>query len=101
VKVLFTDPAEIDLEDIGDWIAVNNPLRAASFVGELRQACLQIGPRPNAYPVLEHRKNDGLRRRVYGNYLIFYRVTEVAVEIVHVLHGARDYAGIIFPDDPG
>jgi toxin ParE1/3/4 len=101
VKVLFTDPAEIDLEDIGDWIAVNNPLRAASFVGELRQACLQIGPRLNAYPVLEHRKNDGLRRRVYGNYLIFYRVTEVAVEIVHVLHGARDYAGIIFPDDPG
>ncbi len=100
MKVLFTDPAEGDLEDIGDWIAVNNPDRAASFVGELRQACLQIGPQPNAYPVLEHRKSDGLRRRVYGNYLIFYRVTEVAVEIVHVAHGARDYVGIIFPDDP-
>jgi plasmid stabilization system protein ParE len=100
VKVLFTDPAEGDLEDIGDWIADNNPLRAATFVGELRQACLQIGPRPNAYPIVEHRKSDGLRRRVYGNYLIFYRVTDDAAEIIHVLHGARDYAEIIFPDDP-
>jgi len=101
VRVLFAEPAESDLEDIGDWIAVNNPLRAATFVSELRQACLQIGPRPTAYPFVEHRKNDGLRRRVYGNYLIFYRVKEDAVEIVHVLHGARDYAAIIFPDDPG
>lgn len=94
MKVLFTDPAESELEAIGDWIAKNNPLRAPTFVGELRQACLQIGFRPNAYPLVEHRKSDGLRRRVYGNYLIFYRVTEDAVEII------QDYAGIIFPNDP-
>jgi len=100
MKVLFAEPAESDLEAIGDWIAGNNPLRAASFVSELREACLQIGPRPHAYPIVEHRRNDGIRRRVYGNYLIFYRVTDSAVEIVHVLHGARDYASIIFPDDP-
>ena len=100
MKVLFAEPAESDLEDIGDWIAANNPDRAASFVGELRQACLEIGPRPKAYPMVEHRKSDGLSRRVYGNYLIFYRATEEAVEIIHVLHGARDYAAIIFLDDP-
>ena len=88
-------------EDIGDWIAANNPARAATFVGELRQACLQIGLRPNVYPVLEHRKSDGLRRRVHGNYLVFCRVTETVMEIVHILHGARDYASIVFPDDPG
>jgi plasmid stabilization system protein ParE len=33
----------------------------------------------------------GIRRRVHGNYLIFYRVREELVEVVHVLHGARDY----------
>lgn len=40
-----------------------------------------------------------LRRRVYGNYLIFYDLRPEAVEILHVLHGARDYAAIVFPGE--
>jgi toxin ParE1/3/4 len=99
VKVVFTDPAEGDLEAIGDWIAKENPLRAATFVRELRDACLEIGARPMAYQFVEHRRNDGIRRKVYGNYLIFYRVMREAVEILHVLHGARDYAQILFDND--
>jgi toxin ParE1/3/4 len=99
VKVAFTEPAENDLEAIGDWIAKDNPLRATSFVRELRGACLAIGPRPMAYQLVEHRRSDGIRRKVYGNYLIFYRVDSNAVEILHVLHGARDYAQILFDND--
>ncbi len=40
----------------------------------------------------------GLRRwRVPGfeNHLIFYRVTEEAIEVIRVLHGARDIEGIL------
>ena len=40
----------------------------------------------------------GIRRCVHGNYLIFYRVREDAVDIVHVLHGAMDYESMLFPD---
>ena len=41
-------------------------------------------------------ESAGIRRRVYGNYLIFYRVNVSAVEVLHILHGARDYEQIIF-----
>ncbi|HEV7547793.1 MAG: toxin ParE1/3/4 [Rhodospirillaceae bacterium] len=99
MRVVFTEPAGNDLEAIGDWIAKDNPLRAASFVRELRDACLEIGPRSTAYQFVEHRRSDGIRRKVYGNYLIFYRVVSDAVEILHVLHGARDYAQILFDND--
>lgn len=99
MRVVFTEPAGNDLEAIGDWIAKDNPLRAASFVRELRDACLEIGPRPTAYQFVEHRHSDGIRRKVYGNYLIFYRVVGDAVEVLHVLHGARDYAQILFDND--
>lgn len=99
MRVVFTEPAGNDLEAIGDWIAKDNPLRAASFVRELRDACLEIGPRPTAYQFVEHRRSDGIRRKAYGNYLIFYRVVSDAVEILHVLHGARDYAQILFDND--
>ena len=98
MKVVFTEPAGNDLEAIGDWIAKDNPLRAASFARELRDACLEIGPRPTAYQFVEHRHSDGIRRKVYGNYLIFYRAGADDVVVLHVLHGAMDYAAILFPD---
>jgi plasmid stabilization system protein ParE len=99
VKVVFTEAAESDLEAVGDWIAKDNPERAAIFLRELRRSCVDIGPRPLGYPLVQHRRNDGIRRKVHGNYLIFYRVWLDAVEILRVVHGARDYARILFSDD--
>jgi toxin ParE1/3/4 len=39
-----------------------------------------------------------LRRRPFGSYLIFYRVGTETVEVVHILHGARDYEPLLFPE---
>jgi plasmid stabilization system protein ParE len=100
VKVVFSNNAERDLEDIGDWIAQDNADRAVSFVVELREACRAVGSRPRAYPFVDRARDPALRRKVHGNYLIFYDVGANAVEILHVLHGARDYAQIIFPGEP-
>ena len=99
MKVLFTEAAESDLEAIGDWIAKDNPGRAMTFVRELRRSCVDIGPRPLGYPFVEHRRGEGIRRKVHGNYLIFYRVWLDAVEFLRVLHGARDYARILFSEN--
>lgn len=96
MRVFFTESAELDLEEIGDWISKDNPQRAATFVRELRRSCMAIGPRALAYPFVEHRRDDGMRRKVYGNYIIFYRVWLDTVEILRILHGARDYGEIIF-----
>ena len=100
MKVILSRKAERDLEEIGDWIARNNPVRAASFVGELRRACSGIGIAPRSYPLVDKSRDSALRRRVHGNYLILFDIGSVVVEILHVLHGARDYAHIVFPDDP-
>jgi plasmid stabilization system protein ParE len=36
-----------------------------------------------------------IRRRPYRGYLIFYRIGRDAVQILHVIHGARDYTPIL------
>jgi plasmid stabilization system protein ParE len=54
---------------------------------------------PLAYPLLPGREATRLRRAVHGNYLIFYRIDPDHVVVVHVLHGARDYDAILFPDE--
>ena len=100
MKVVLSRNAERDLEDIGDWIARDNPGRAVSFVVELKEACRTIGSSPHGYPLVDRARDPRLRRKVHGNYLIFYDAGTVTVEILHVLHGARNYAQIIFPGEP-
>jgi len=42
MQLLFTPMAAFDLEEIGDYIAKDNPVRAGSFVAELRAQCEKI-----------------------------------------------------------
>ena len=44
-------------------------------------------------------RNGNWRRRVYRNYLIFFDIGSREIEILHVIHGARDYAQIVFAND--
>ena len=92
MKVKFTARAELDFEQIGDAIAKEAPIRAATYVAELREACLSLADMPNAFPIIERYRKTGVRRRLFGNYLIFYRVRRDAIIIQFILHGARDYA---------
>jgi toxin ParE1/3/4 len=96
--VVITDEAAWDIESIGDHIAQANPLRALSFVQELRVRCEDLARFPEAFPVVPRYEVSGVRRRVHGNYLIFYRVRDDVVSVIRVLHGAMDYEPILFPD---
>lgn len=93
----FTAEAERDLEAIGDHIARDNPVRALSFVRELRGKCLGLDEMAERFPLVPRYERAGIRRRVHGNYLIFYRVEPDKVVVVHILHGAQEYASILFP----
>ncbi len=97
MKLFITPEARRDLELIGDWIANDSPLRAVSFVEELELSCAEILLFPEKYPIAIRYEKMALRRKVYGNYLIFYRVITDQVQIIHILHGAHDYEGMLFP----
>jgi toxin ParE1/3/4 len=97
MNVVITDAAYADMEAIGDFIRPHNPQRAASFVDELFARCKELGDRPKAYPLVPRYEHLGIRRRVYEDYLIFYRVGKETVEVIHVIHGAQDYENMLFP----
>lgn len=99
MRVFFAQSAERELEEIGDLIARDNPQRARSFIAELVKACKSIGRTPRGYPLVDKERDPTLRRRVYRNYLIFFDIGSQGVEILHVLHGTRDYAQIVFAND--
>ena len=51
----FTARAEADLESIGDYIAKDNPLRAVTFIQEVRKRCYDIAKTPLVAPLLSSR----------------------------------------------
>lgn len=99
MQVVLTEAAMADLIGIGRDIAQDNPVRAATFVDELYESCQRLAGTPRAYPLLPKWEASGVRRRVHDNYLIFYRIRDDVIEVIHVLHGARDYERILFPGD--
>lgn len=98
MKVVLTVEALSDLEQIGDYIARDNPVRARTFVAELVAAARKIGEIPQGFPLVPRYESRGVRRRVHGAYLIFYRLEDDHVSILHILHGARDYEALLFPE---
>jgi len=92
----FSSEAENDLEQIADYITEHNPRRALSFIRELRSECVDFVDSPNSFALVARYEHHGIRRRVHGNYLIFYRVETAKVVIIHILHGATDYGAILF-----
>lgn len=94
--VTFTQAAERDPEDIGDHIALDDPIRAISFIRELRVKCLGLAAMTDRFPLCTRHAATAVRRCGHGNYLIFYRVEPTQVSIPHLLHGARDYLAILF-----
>lgn len=87
--VEFSDRAEADLEGIADFIAQDNPRRAASFVRELRSQCERMAEQPRANRLREE-FGPGSRGAVHGSYLILYAERQGVLVIERVVHGARD-----------
>lgn len=100
MKVVLTEAAKADLIEIGDFICIHSPKRAASFISELLDRCNTLRDMPRAFPLVPRYEQHGVRRLVYRDYLIFYRFSEERVEIIHILNGARDYESLLFDGLP-
>lgn len=98
MRVVLSNQAEIDLEEIGDYIAADNPARAVSFVHELRVHFERIAQTPLAYPQRPE-LGDGVRCCTHGNYLILFIPDEGEVFVARVVHGRRDLGSL--PGDVG
>ena len=90
MKVAFTDEALRDLDDITDWLALHYPGLGAALEWRLRLVVAHIGRWPHS---ARHSSVDpSVRVMPLGRYpyRIFYRVTEDAVQILHIHHASRE-----------
>lgn len=90
-EVVWTEPAGVQLEEIRNYIAADNPTAADRVVEKIlkRVELLQWTPRIGV--VFRKSGKHTIRKIISGKYGIFYRIEEKAkrVEILLVWHGAR------------
>ncbi len=95
-RLVILPAARADLIEIGDFIALDNPGRAASFVAEIEARMRAVAAQPRSFPARDE-LHEGLRAARHGRYLIFFVETGDAVQVVRVLHGARDLPRLFGP----
>jgi toxin ParE1/3/4 len=97
--VVWSPEAEHDLLDIWSYLAEQASNEVADRqLREIDVACRMLVRHP-----LKGRARDelvtGIRSLLIHTYIVFYRVTDTAVQIVRVLHGRRDLV-TIFAEEP-
>ena len=98
MPVIITRPrAGFDLIEIWDYIAEDSETRADAFIDAIDRKFLVLSERPNMGRPRDELA-EGLRSFPIGRYVIFYRPILDGVEIVRVLHGARDLDVILNPE---
>jgi toxin ParE1/3/4 len=90
--------AVTDLAEIWDYIADDSEGRADAFIDPVDRKVRSLARRPHMGRAREELA-EGLRSFPVGRYIIFYRAVPKGIEIVRVLHGARDLP-TIFHEEP-
>jgi toxin ParE1/3/4 len=83
-----------DIESIARTIAKENPPAAEAWITSIENKCRLLADNPEMGPARDDIR-AGMRIVPAGNYLIFYRVSGHNVDVVRVLHGARDLKNIL------
>jgi len=93
--------AEIDLEEIFDYIATDNPSAAREMLAEFFAAFERLATHPLAGHVREGlAPGRGLRIWSVRAYLVIYDPAPRPIGIVRVLDGHRDVETVLAMDDP-
>ncbi|AXS42758.1 type II toxin-antitoxin system RelE/ParE family toxin [Breoghania sp. L-A4] len=93
-RLVVNDQADTDMLDIWCSIAPDD-LTAADRLADLFHEKFALLAR---HPELGRQRTDiGTNARAFpvGSYLILYRTTAAGVEIVRVIHGARDLGDLL------
>ena len=94
MNLVITSTAEQDLDEIETFISEDSPSAALRFLDSLSELFLKLTDMPG----IGHKRakcGKGIRSIAEGNYVIIYRLKDDNLEILRVLHGARDPERVI------
>jgi len=89
-RASYTAEARRDIDEIAFRIAIDNSSVALRWVDLVAETCDRLATQPDMGATFRTNRWKSGRRFPVGNYIIYYRPIDDGVEIVRVVHGARE-----------
>lgn len=86
----FSPSARNDLDEIVEYIAQHNADAARRLVEQIEEACRTLA-RHSGIGTRRDELQTGLRVFPVRKYVICYRPTEDGIDVIRIVHGARDF----------
>ncbi|SHF73427.1 Plasmid stabilization system protein ParE [Fodinibius roseus] len=94
MRIIWTEKAEKQLNQIFEYIASDSSLYAHRTVGQIIEEVESILSHPRKGRMVPEYERDNIREVFHHPYRIIYLLKDETIEILSVIHGAR-----LLPDD--
>jgi toxin ParE1/3/4 len=98
-RILFTELAETDIDDIWIGIASDNEVAADRMIDGLHATLRRLARFPGMGRAADHLRS-GARAFVHGNYIIVSCPMHDGIAVLRIAHGARNIELIELPPAP-
>lgn len=98
-KIRWSVTARTDLQEIESYIARDSVVYAVRQVDRIVQAVESLEAFPLKGRIVPELGRNDMRELIYGSYRVVYLLQEKDVNIVRVVHGARDLSRL-FEEEP-
>ncbi len=88
-QIIWTEPALADLNDIVEYIAVDNPAAARKLVANILDKTERLGRFPKSGRIPPELKGSRYREIIVGPCRIFYRTDKTRLYILHVMRAEK------------
>lgn len=93
MRIRWSEPAELDLDDIFVYIARDAPAYAERFIDQIIDAVAKLRDQPRLGKPVKEARNEQIRELVFRGYRIIYMIRQHDIQILGVIHGRRDRSG--------
>jgi len=93
-RIVRTRQARNDVLDIWEYVARNNPAAADRLIRRLDVMIRRLAEQPRI-GAAQDKYRAGLRSFPVGNYVIFYEPIPTGIQVIRILHGARNWPELI------
>ena len=87
--------AEADLLAILEYVSRDSNDAALRLIDRLTESATDLGTTALEHSLIPRHEETGLRRRIVGRYAIIYAIDRDNVDILHIVHGARNFAALL------
>ncbi len=98
-KVFWTNQAAKDLEEILDYVSMEQPNAAKKISDEIQKKCNELKLHPDRYRIVSELKEIGInhfRQISVTPYRIVYKIDPKGIYVFAVIDGRRDLESFLF-----